>query len=54
MPPSYMLVRRVDRLLALELQALEDKVSLLVTFEANFLLCVPLKFMRGQSSRNGI
>jgi hypothetical protein len=45
MPPSFLIFGRVDRLLALELRAFEDTVSLLVALEANSLLLVSFTLM---------
>jgi hypothetical protein len=55
LPPSLLLGRSADRLLAVQLQALEDAVPLLVAFEAikPFLL-VSLAVLRVKSSRDGI
>jgi hypothetical protein len=47
MPSSFlMLVGCVDRLLALQLRALEDTVSLLVALESESLLLVSLTLLR--------
>jgi hypothetical protein len=54
MPPSLVLVGRVDRLFALYLRALEGTASLLVALEAKFLLLVPFTLMRSQSSSDDV
>jgi hypothetical protein len=50
MPPSLLLAGRVDRLLALQLGALKDTLSPLVTLEAQFFLLASLTLTRCQSS----
>jgi hypothetical protein len=54
MPPLFLLGWCVDRLLALQLRAWEDTVSLLVALEAKSLLMVPLALQKGESSNDGI
>jgi hypothetical protein len=46
LPPSFLLVWRVEWLLALQLWALEDTVPLIVALEAKFLLLVSLTLLR--------
>jgi hypothetical protein len=54
MPPPFLLVGRVDRPFALQLQAFKDTVSLLVALEAKSLLLVSLTLLRSQSSTDGV
>jgi hypothetical protein len=54
MPPSLLLVGRVERLLTFQLLALEDTVPILVALEGKSLLLVSFTLMRGQSSTDGV
>jgi hypothetical protein len=47
MSPSFLIGRRVDRLFALNLRALEDTVPLFVALEAKSLLLVLFTLLRG-------
>jgi hypothetical protein len=49
-----MLVRRVDRLFAVSLRAMEDMVTFLVALEAKSLFVVSFAFVRGKTSRDGV
>jgi hypothetical protein len=49
-----MVIGVVDMLLALQLRALKDKMTLLVAFEAKFLLFVSLALLDSKSSNDDI
>jgi hypothetical protein len=53
-PTYFLLVRRVDRLFALQLRALEDTMPLLVALKAKSLPLVSLTLMRGQRASDGV